>query len=146
MKITSKAFQHNQTIPGKYTCDGEDINPPLQIAEVPTKAKSLVLIVDDPDAPSGTFVHWLVFNIPPAITKIEEDSVPANSIEGKTSFGGVSYGGPCPPSGTHNYHFKIYALDEKLKLDAAADKKAVEDAMTEHILDWTEIIGLYERK
>ena len=146
MKITSPAFENDRSIPVKYTCDGEDINPPLEISGVPEQAQSLVLIIDDTDAPLGSFIHWLVFNINPAISQIEENMIPAGAIEGKTSFGGHAYGGPCPPSGAHHYHFKLFALDIKLDLDNNASKQDVENAMENHLLDWTEIIGLYQRQ
>ncbi len=145
MKITSSAFENNQQIPLKYTCDGQDINPPLEISEVPKETKSLVLIVDDPDAPMGTWVHWLVWNIDPSIAKIEENSMPQGAVQGQNSFGKAPYGGPCPPSGTHRYFFKVYALDIKLELDSSADKNALESAMEGHILDKAELIGLYQR-
>lgn len=146
MKLTSSAFSNDQFIPTKYTCDGDDVSPPLEIAEVPSKAKSLVLIVDDPDSSSSeAWVHWTVFNIDPAMALIEEDSVSQGALEGKTTFGGQSYGGPCPSLGTHHYHFKLYALDIMLKLEAGAEKKDIEDAIADHVLDWTELIGLYQR-
>jgi len=146
MKLTSPAFEHNQSIPAKYTCDGEDINPPLHISEIPAGAKSLVLIVDDPDAPRGTWDHWIVFNIDPTTTLIAENSVPEGAVEGKNDFGGISYGGPCPPSGTHHYHFKLYALDKALELDSSVEKEDIENAMESFILDQTEFIGLYGRQ
>ena len=146
MKLTSPVFENNQLIPSKYACDGEDINPPLQISEVPEGAKSLVLIVDDPDAPMGTWDHWIVWNIDPDTGKIEEDSVPEGAVEGLNDFRKHSYGGPCPPSGTHRYFFKLYALDTQLELDDSSRKKDVERAMKGHILDTAELIGLYQRQ
>jgi Raf kinase inhibitor-like YbhB/YbcL family protein len=146
MKIESPAFENNQPIPSKYTCDGEDINPPLKISDVPENAKSLVLIVDDPDAPLGTFTHWIVWNIDPKTSFVEENSVPAGAIVGVNDFGKNSYGGPCPPSGTHHYHFKLYALDTTLNLDKNSKKKDLEKAMENHILEKAEIIGIYKRK
>lgn len=145
MKITSVAFSKNQLISPKYTCDGSNINPPLQFSDVPNNAKSLVLIVDDPDAPVGNWVHWLVFNIPQNINQIDEGASPFG-IEGITSFGKAGYGGPCPPSGTHRYFFKLYALDTLLSLTNRADKKSVEAAMKDHILAQAELTGLYSRK
>ena len=145
MKLTSPAFENNQSIPSKYTCDGEDINPPLQIDEVPEEAKSLVLIVDDPDAPMGTWDHWVVWNIDPSTSLIKENKVPEGAVEGKNDFGKNSYGGPCPPAGAHHYHFKLYALDTKLELDSSSKKGEVEKSMEGHILDWVELIGLYQR-
>lgn len=145
MKLESPAFAGNQSIPKKYTCDGKDINPPLKIEEVPTEAKSLVLIVDDPDAPFGTFTHWLVWNIDPKTTLIEENSVPEGAIQGLNDFGKNSYGGPCPPSGTHHYHFKLYAIDVLLDLPSSSKKSDLERAIKDHILDSAELIGTYQR-
>lgn len=146
MKIESPVFQNNQQIPSKYTCDGENVNPPLQFLDIPEATKSLVLIVDDPDAPGGVFVHWVVFNIDPEIRSIAENSVPDGVIEGMTSFGNKGYGGPCPPFGTHRYFFKLYALDKKLDLNENASKKEIETAMASHVLAQAELIGLYQRK
>lgn len=146
MIITSLVFQNNAFIPSKYTCDGENINPPFEIKDVPPDAKSLVLIMDDPDAPRGVWAHWTVWNITPKITAIAENSVPPQAVEGITSFGNPGYGGPCPPSGTHRYFFKLYALDATLNLSPQADKISLEKAMEGHILDKTEIIGLYSRR
>lgn len=145
MKLTSSAFEPNQKIPNQYTCDSENINPPLQIAEVPQNAKSLVLIMDDPDAPAGIWVHWTVWNIDPQTNEIPENSVPANAIEGVTSFGNTGYGGPCPPSGEHRYFFKLYALDKTLELSANTTKAQLEQAIQGHVLDSVELIGLYSR-
>lgn len=146
MKLISPAFQNDQFIPLKYSCDGENINPSLEISDVPNAAKSLALIVDDPDAPGGTWVHWVVFNINPSVTLIQENSVPEGGIQGLTSSGQYSYGGPCPPSGTHHYHFKFYALDAAFSLDSSANKEAVEKAMQNHILDQVDFVGLYKRQ
>jgi Raf kinase inhibitor-like YbhB/YbcL family protein len=143
MKLKSPEFENNQLIPAKFTCDGEDINPPLIIDGVPEGTESLALIVDDPDAPMGTWVHWVVFDIP-VIPKIEENSVPGK--EGINDSGGRNYGGPCPPSGTHRYFFKIYALDTLLNLKEGISKEQLEKAMQGHILDNAELIGLYKRK
>lgn len=145
MKLASSAFEHQQQIPDKYTCKGANVNPPLQFLEVPEQAKSLVLILDDPDAPVGLWVHWVVFNMDPQTLGIEEDRKPSHGIQGMTSFGNTHYGGPCPPSGTHRYFFKLYALDTLLNLTESADKEAVEKAMQGHILDQAELIGLYSK-
>jgi Raf kinase inhibitor-like YbhB/YbcL family protein len=145
MVISSQAFKHNSFIPSKYTCHGDNINPPLEIKDVPKKAKSLVLIVDDPDAPSGTFTHWTVWNVSPTITQINEGSVPAGAVEGQTDFGESDYGGPCPPSGTHRYFFKLYALDIALNLTSEAEKRDLEKAIKGHILDEATLVGLYRR-
>src|SRR5207249_9097014 len=115
MKISSSAFTHNGSIPAKYTCDGSDSIPPLVFGDVPANTKSLALIVDDPDAPGGTFDHWIVWNIPPATTAVAEGK-PPQGISGRNGFGRNGYGGPCPPSGEHRYQFKVYALDTMLNL------------------------------
>jgi len=145
IKITSQTFSNNNFIPKKHTCDGEDFNPPLTIIETPTNAKSLTLIVDDPDAPAGTWVHWVVFNMDPATKEIGENSAPAGAILGKNDFGKLEYGGPCPPSDTHRYFFKIYALDTTLNLPEGTTKAEVEKAMEGHVLDREELIGPYRR-
>jgi len=115
MKVTSSAFQQGANIPSKFTCDGANTNPPLQISDVPAEAKSLVLIVDDPDAPSGLFTHWAVWNISPQATTIAEGSTPKGA-QGTNDFGKSGYGGPCPPSGAHRYYFRVFALDRELDL------------------------------
>lgn len=145
MKLTSPDFENNQMIPAKFTCDGMDINPPLEISEVPSSAQSLVLTVDDPDAPMGTWDHWLVWNIDPSAVLIEENSVPKKAVQGKNSFGKQPYGGPCPPSGTHRYFFKLYALDTQLTLAPSSDKSDLTSAMSGHVLGQAEIVGLYKR-
>ena len=142
LSVSSSAFENNKLIPAKYTCDGANVNPPLTIEGVPDGAKSLVLIVDDPDAPMGTFDHWVVWNIPPT-SKIEENAVPGT--EGVNDYRKRSYGGPCPPSGTHRYFFKVYALDTKLDLSPNSRRKDVEKAMQGHVLAKGELIGLYRR-
>jgi len=146
MKITSSAFQNNQSIPAKYSCDGEDVNPPLTFSELPDNTQSLVLIMDDPDAPAGTWVHWTIWNINPTTTEIAENSVPEGAVEGITSSGSAGYGGPCPPSGEHRYIFKLYALDAMLELDASADKAALEQEMQSYILGKADLTGLYRRQ
>jgi Raf kinase inhibitor-like YbhB/YbcL family protein len=143
MKLISPVFGQNQNIPEKYTCDGEDISPPLEVQEIPEGAKSLVLIMDDPDAPGGTWVHWTVWNIDPETTQIMENSVPEDSVEGITSFGNTGYGGPCPPSGTHRYIFKIYALNAILGISSSSDCKELEKEMEKHIIEKAELVGLY---
>ena len=145
MIISSPAFSHNEKIPAEYTCDGANINPCLKINGAPGNAKSLVLIVDDPDAPMKTWVHWLVWNIEPTIDEIPAGVLPS-AVQGMTSFGSTGYGGPCPPSGAHRYFFKIYALDTFLGLDKSANKQELEQAMEGHILDRAELIGLYCRQ
>jgi Raf kinase inhibitor-like YbhB/YbcL family protein len=142
MKITSSAFKNNEYIPAKYTCEGEDINPELNISDIPEEAKSLALIMDDPDAPMGVWVHWVVFDIAPTAS-ISEDSVPGKL--GITNSGKNDYHGPCPPSGTHRYFFKVYALDTLLNLREGVSKGALEKAMQGHILAKAELVGLYKR-
>lgn len=146
MKIQSPAFGPLETIPVLYTCDGEDISPPLSFSEIPAEAKSLALVMDDPDAPTGTWVHWTLWDISPSIQGINEAGVPGGATEGKTSTGRAGYGGPCPPAGTHRYFFKLYALDAVLNLPASSGKEALEKAMEGHILSQAELVGLYNRK
>jgi Raf kinase inhibitor-like YbhB/YbcL family protein len=148
LNIKSASFNNNGNIPAKYTCDGENINPPLQFEGVDPNAKSLVLIMDDPDAASvvgHTFDHWVKFNIQPTVMVVEEGKEPLGTA-GKNGGGGLTYTGPCPPSGTHHYHFKLYSLDENLSLGEGATKTEVEAAMKGHILQEAELIGLYSRK
>ena len=146
LSISSPAFAPNGPIPSKHTCDGIDVNPPLSIGNVPEAAKSLALIVDDPDAPGGTWVHWVVWNIAPGTKEIPGDSVPQGALQGTNDFRNRNYGGPCPPSGTHRYFFKLYALDAVLPLKAGATKADLEPAMKGHILAQAELIGQYGRK
>lgn len=145
MRILSSVFKNNGNIPSKYSCDEQGINPPLSISNVPENAKSLALIVDDPDAPMGTFVHWVVFNMDPKITEIKENEQSKIGIFGKTSTGRLSYVASCPPSGTHRYFFKLYALDLILGLHEGSDKASVEKAMESHIIEKSELIGTYKR-
>lgn len=146
MKLTSPVFEYNDPIPSKYTCDGDNVNPPLFIKNVPPNTKSLVLIVDDPDAPVKIWAHWILFNIAPKTKEIVENSVPVGAVQGETSFGKPGYGGPCPPGGTHRYFFKLYALDTKLSVSSKATKEAVETLMKGHILAQTELLGVYSRE
>lgn len=145
MKITSPAFENNQAIPSKFTCDGENINPELVFSNIPENTKSLSLIVEDPDAPGGTFVHWVVWNIDPQTTRLEEGSVPQGALLGMNDFGLRQYKGPCPPSGNHRYFFKLYALSETLDLKEGATKEELEKAMQGKIIEKAEIIGTYKR-
>ncbi len=141
--VKSPAFENNKLIPAKYSCDGEEVNPPLTIEGIPQGTQMLALIVDDPDAPRGTFDHWVVWNIPPT-GKIAENSVPGT--EGLNSAGQRSYVSMCPPYGTHRYFFKVYALNSKLTLNPnSTRKKDLEKAMQGHILSKGELIGLYKR-
>ena len=143
MKLTSPEFANNSYIPSRFTCKGENINPALEIHDVPTGTQSLALIMDDPDAPMGTWVHWVVFDIP-VISKIDENSIPGK--QGRNNFGRKDYGGPCPPSGTHRYFFKLYALDKMLRLTEDISKGALEKAMQAHILEKAELVGLYKKE
>jgi len=150
MKLTSSAFENDAAIPKKYTCDGENINPPLAIADVPAEAKSLVLIMDDPDVPTtiredGMWDHWIVFNIPPETTEIPEGREP-EGVQGLGTSGDAHYFGPCPPDREHRYFFKLYALDTRLDLPEKTDKVTVEKEMTGHVIDKTHLIGRYERQ
>ncbi|MEK6984319.1 MAG: YbhB/YbcL family Raf kinase inhibitor-like protein [Nanoarchaeota archaeon] len=144
MKLTSPAFVHNGAIPFEYTCDGADLSPPLVISDVPSNAKSLVLISDDPDAPVGTWDHWVVFNILTSTKQIAKGTEPKGTA-GKNSWGRTGYGGPCPPSGTHRYFFMIHALDITLNLPEGSTKKQIETAMQGHILAKAELMGMYKR-
>jgi Raf kinase inhibitor-like YbhB/YbcL family protein len=143
MKLTSPAFADKQMIPSEFTCDGAGKIPPLEIAGVPANAKSLALITDDPDAPVGVWDHWVVWNIPAETKRI--DSEPEGT-PGKNSWGKTGYGGPCPPSGTHRYYFKIYALDAILDLPAGSNKASLLSAMKGHILGEASLMGTYSRK
>ncbi len=148
MKLNSSVFENYGNIPSKYTCDGENINPPLEISEVPVGTKSFVLIMDDPDAvkPAGkVWDHWIVFNIPSSETVIKEGEEPSG-VHGSGTGGNSDYYGPCPPDGEHRYFFKVYALDIDLDLSAGATKPEVEAAMADHILAKAELVGLYKRK
>jgi Raf kinase inhibitor-like YbhB/YbcL family protein len=145
MKITSSAFQQGGNIPSKFTCDGPNTSPALQISDVPSQAKGLVLIVDDPDAPSGLFTHWVVWNISPQTSTVAEGSTP-KGVQGTNDFGKSGYGGPCPPSGTHRYYFKIFALDRELDLPAGAKRGQLDAAMKGRVVAQGELMGRYARK
>lgn len=149
MKLTSPAFKEKGIIPSLYTCEGKNINPPLEISDVPHNAKSLVLLSDDPDVPrhiraDGNFDHWVIFNMPPTTRHIAENATPPG-VQGKNSKGKSEYFGPCPPDGQHRYFFKLYALDTMLALHAGVTKKEVEHAMEGHILAQTELMAFYEK-
>ena len=146
ISITSPAFQAGGDIPAKFTCNGTNIGPELQISGVPNEAKSLVLIVDDPDAPRGLFTHWIVWNIDPKTTRVGENGAPTAGVQGTNDFGKRNYGGPCPPSGTHRYFFKIFALDTKLELKPSARRAELDAAMRGHVLAQGELMGRYSHK
>jgi Raf kinase inhibitor-like YbhB/YbcL family protein len=143
LNVSSPSFKQNGMIPSVYTCEGKNINPSITIKNIPAKTMSLALIVDDPDAPKGTFDHWVIWNIDPSATTINENSAPGT--EGKNGSGKNGYMGPCPPSGTHHYYFKVYALNAKLNLAGGASKKQLEAAMKGHMLAKAELIGLYKK-
>lgn len=151
ISLTSSEFSHQAYIPMRFTCDGENINPGLTISNAPAKAKSLILIVDDPDSmqePGSngeTFIHWVVFNINPATDIINENTVPETAIQGKNSNGSIGYVGPCPPTFKHRYFFKLYALSIELDLAEGTSKAEVEAGMDGHIIEQTRLIGLYAR-
>jgi len=145
MKITSPAFQQGGNIPSKFSCDGGNTNPPLQLSDVPSGAKSLVLIVDDSDAPGGSFTHWAVWNVSPQTTAIAEGSTP-KGVQGTNDFGKSGYGAPCPPSGAHRYYFKIFALDRQLDLSSGARRGQLDAAMKGHVIAEGELLGRYSRK
>lgn len=150
-EIKSSAFAANSTIPSKYTCDGSDVSPPLSWKDVPAGTKSFALISDDPDAPVGTWVHWVMWNIPSTVSSLKEGMEKSASLsdgtkQGMSDFKRPGYGGPCPPGGTHRYFFKLYALDTTLDLPANATKAQLEVAMKGHILGQTQIIGTYSRQ
>lgn len=142
LDVSSTAFGHEEMIPSKYSCEGLNINPPLDIKNIPNETKCLALIVDDPDAPSGTWVHWVVWNIP-VTHHLKENDV--HGAEGINDFRQKNYGGPCPPGGTHRYFFKVYALDALLDLPTFAKKADLERAMSNHIIGFGELTGLYKR-
>jgi Raf kinase inhibitor-like YbhB/YbcL family protein len=151
IKITSSAFENEGLIPPKYTCDGADISPPLQWEGVPEATKSIALISDDPDAPMGTWVHWVLFNLPADTKELAEnippdETLPNGARQGMSDFRRIGYGGPCPPSGTHRYFFKIYALDTELDLAPGADKSDLLEAMEGHTLGQGQLIGKYKRQ
>lgn len=150
IKLSSSAFKEGQPIPRPYTCDGVNISPPLEWSGLPKTAKTIAIIVDDPDAPSGPFVHWIVYNLPAENIGFVEnvpatDNLKAGGFQGKNGFNKIGYGGPCPPLGTHRYFFKLYALDGELPLAAGATKAEVEKAMQDHIVGQSQLMGTYSR-
>ena len=144
LTVSSIAFRDHAYIPIKYTCDGENINPPLTIQNIPEGTKSMVLVVEDPDAPIRTWVHWIVWNIPPT-TKVKEKLMPVLGVVGTNDFGKKKYVGPCPPSGVHRYFFKVYALNDLLNLKPTTTKLLLERTMSSHIIGFGELVGLYKR-
>ena len=146
MRIESPAFGEGEPIPPRYTADGEDVSPPLRIEGVPEGTRTLALVVDDPDAPMGTWVHWVVWNVPADATAFPEGGVPEGAVEGVNSWGRRGWGGPSPPSGTHRYFFRLYALDTRLDLPPTADRRALEAAMRGHVLAEAVTMGRYTRR
>ena len=150
LKLTSFAFAENQPIPPQYTCSGINISPPLEWMGIPKSSKTLAIIAEDTDAPGGTWAHWVVYNLPAdTIGMVENlpstEDLKGGGFQGKNDFEKIGYGGPCPPSGTHRYYFKIYALDNELPLKAGATKADVEKAMSGHILAQAQLMGTYRK-
>jgi Raf kinase inhibitor-like YbhB/YbcL family protein len=150
IKITSAAFREGEMIPRQYACDGPDVSPPLLWSSIPAAAKSIALICDDPDAPRGTWVHWVIYDIPSHVAQLAESIPPQRELQdgtkqGRNDFGKIGYGGPCPPGGTHRYFFKIYALDQMLGLDSGATKAQLLKAMEDSILAQGQLMGKYRR-
>lgn len=150
MRIFTPAFGEGGPIPAKYTCDGDNVSPPLEWADVPANTRALALIMDDPDAPSGLFLHWLLYDIPETENGLTEgvgieNAIVGGGTQGRNGWGKVAYGGPCPPSGTHRYYLRLYALDGPLGLPAGASRSDVEEAMRGHVLAEAQWMGRYER-
>lgn len=145
LKISSPAFEHNGQIPSKYTCDGPNLNPLLRIENVPPNTKSFALIFDDMDAPRGSYVHWILWNIDPGVKEIKENSIPEGVVQGLNDFKENNYGGPCPPTRAHRYVFRVYALDVRLNLESRSAKVDLEKAMKGHIISQAQMIGSYKR-
>ncbi len=150
IKLTSSAFKEGEPIPRAYTCDGVNISPPLEWSGVPRTAKTIAIVCDDPDAPAGTWVHWVLYNLPADNIGVVEnlpatENLKAGGFQGKNDFGKIGYGGPCPPSGTHRYFFKIYALDSELPLKAGATKAELMKAIEGHIVVQGQLMGTYRR-
>lgn len=143
MKLTSSSFADGKAIPIAFTCDGADHSPTLNVADIPANTQSLAIIMDDPDAPAGTWDHWVLFNIDPGVQTINDRT---KGTSGANSWGRTGYGGPCPPSGTHRYYFRLYALDTKLDLPEGATKQQVLDALPGHVVAETTTMGTYQRK
>ncbi len=152
IRLSSSAFEQGHTIPARHTCDGEDVSPPLRWEHVPSNAISLALICDDPDAPAGTWTHWLIYDIPPEIDTLAEgipadEMLPFGARQGQNSFGRIGYGGPCPPRGSsHRYFFTLYALDTRLDLPPGASKQAVQAALDGHVVGEGQLMGVYQRR
>jgi Raf kinase inhibitor-like YbhB/YbcL family protein len=146
IKVSSPAFGNDKTIPSKYGCDGSNVNPPVKIENVPPGANSLALVFDDKDAPRGTYVHWVLWNIDPSVREIHENSVPVGAIQGTNDFKKNAYGGPCPPTRPHKYVLIVYALDVRLNLEPKSGKADLEKAMEGHIIAQGQLMGVYKRE
>lgn len=146
MRIESDIFINNSKIPTQYTCYGDGIQIPLKVFGVPENAKSLAIIVDDPDAPNGDFVHWVIWNIDPTISVIESDNVPIDAVEGNTSLGKPGWVPPCPPSGVHHYNFKVFALDAMLSISELSNKEDLMKIIKGHVIEVASLVGLYGRE
>lgn len=149
--LSSAVFTNGQPIPAAYTCDGDNISPPLQWSNVPANTHSLALVVEDPDAPGGTFTHWIAYDIPPQAQGLggalpQQDVLPDGTRQGQNDFGGIGYGGPCPPSGTHRYLFKLFALDSLLPVPPGAGKRELLHAIQGHTVAQTQLMGIYTRQ
>lgn len=145
MELTSQAFDHGAAIPRRYTCQGDDVSPPLAVSGVPPGTRSLALMMDDPDAPRGTWDHWVLYDIPADVTSVPEGGAPAGATAGRNSWGRTGWGGPCPPSGRHRYFFRLYALDAEPGLGPGATKQELERAIEGHVLDRAELMGTYQK-
>lgn len=143
MQITSTNFQNNEPMPARFSRDGEDINPSLTFSELPEDARSLALIMEDPDAPEGTFTHWIIYDMTPGVLQIIEGEMPISGKQGLNDYGETGYGGPKPPSGTHRYFFKLFALDTMLEPNTAVDRTVLYQAMDGHVINQAQIIGIY---
>lgn len=150
IELTSDVFSEGGVIPSEFTCDGEDISPPLSWNNLPEGTKSIAIIADDPDAPAGTWVHWVIYNIPADKQGLQQDfptdeKLQDGTTQGKNDFGRTGYGGPCPPGGTHRYYFRIYALDSSPELKPGLTKKELLENIKGHVIDEGELMGTYSR-
>jgi len=150
IEVRSSAFGEGERIPSEFTCDGANVSPPIVWSGIPPHTQSIAIIVDDPDVPSGDWAHWVIYDLPPSLMGIQagapaSEKLPAGGIQGRTNFGRIGYGGPCPPKGAHRYFFKVYTLDAMLHLKSGATKKELLEAMRGHVLGEGALMGRYER-
>jgi Raf kinase inhibitor-like YbhB/YbcL family protein len=145
MIISSTAFENKGFIPKNYTCDGSDVNPPLTFRDLPEGTKDIVLIVDDPDSPSGSWTHWVVWNVNPSLEGVDEGAVPEGALQGRNDFGNIGWGGPCPHGGTHRYRFSLYAIDSKITAEEGKAKDDILQLIKGHVLESAVLVGLYKR-